>query len=443
MGIQLAQFILALSLLIVLHELGHFIPAKLFKTRVEKFMLFFDPYFAIFKKKIGDTFYGIGWLPLGGYVKISGMVDESMDTENLDKDPEPWEFRAKPGWQRLIILSGGVIVNFILGYFIYAMVIYTYGIEYLPNENITHGISTNTVGEEIGIRAGDKIISVNGIVPKHLNEVRGEFILGSGGDLVLDRKGEKVSIAITDSIIGATIDDQNVIATLFMPRIIYEVGEFSKNSNAKKAGLQVEDSLVSFNGHKMLFFDQYLDSIPKYAGKTVDLGLYRNKEFMTIPVTVSDSGYIGVRPYDNITKTYEVAYDEYSLGASFKEAIGQTMSRLSFYVRQFQKLIFKPETGAYKKVGGFYSMLKQYPETWNWSKFWELTAFISLMLGFLNILPIPALDGGHILFVLIEMVTGRKPNIKVLEVAQTIGFFLLLGLLLYANGMDAWNAWFK
>jgi regulator of sigma E protease len=437
MAIQIAQFLLALSLLIVLHELGHFIPAKLFKTRVEKFFLFFD---AWGKKLISythkGTTYGIGWIPLGGYVKISGMVDESMDTENLGKEPEDWEFRAKPAWQRLIILSGGVIVNFILGYFIYAMIIFAYGIEYLPTSNLKYGVWTNEIGKSIGIQTGDKIISVNGNEVKDLNEAKREFILGADGELVLDRNGQNVEIPITDSVVGLAINNQQEFANIFNPRLVYEAGGFSKESTAKAAGMEEGDSIVQFNGHSMIFFDQYLDSIPKYAGKPIELGLYRGNEFKTLTVTVSDSGRIGVGNADNLRETYDIAYDEYSLSASFGEAFNQTGDRLSSYVRQFQKLIFKPETGAYKHVGGFYTMLKQYPTTWNWRAFWELTAFISLMLGFLNILPIPALDGGHIVFVLIEMVSGRRPSIKVLEVAQTIGFVLLLALLVFANGND-------
>lgn len=437
MGIQIAQFLLALSLLIVLHELGHFIPAKLFKTRVEKFFLFFDGWG---KKLISYTYkgttYGIGWIPLGGYVKISGMVDESMDTDNLGKEPEPWEFRAKPTWQRLIILSGGVIVNFVLGYFIYAMVLFAYGTEYLPNESLTYGVWTNEMGKELGVQNGDKIVSVAGTKVKDLGEAKRELILGSGGDLVLDRNGTLVTIPITDSLVGFAIENQENLTGLFMPRLAYVAGGITKGSGAEEAGLLENDSVVSFNGSSMFLFDQYKDSIPVYAGETIELGIVRDGTPQTIDVLVSEEGTIGVGLKNTMASTYEISYNKYTLIGSFGEAFNLTTDRLSSYVRQFEKLIFKPETGAYKKVGGFLTMLEQYPTTWDWRVFWELTAFISLMLGFLNILPIPALDGGHIVFVLIEMITGKKPSIKVLEVAQTIGFILLLGLLVFANGND-------
>ena len=437
MGIQIAQFLLALSLLIVLHELGHFIPAKLFKTRVEKFFLFFDGWG---KKLISYTYkgttYGIGWIPLGGYVKISGMVDESMDTDNLGKEPEPWEFRAKPTWQRLIILSGGVIVNFVLGYFIYAMVLFTYGTEYLPNDSLIYGISTNEMRNALGIKTGDKIVSVGGSPVRDLSEAKREFILGSGGDLVLDRNGLEVVIPITDSVVGFAIENQENLANMFNPRLAYVAGQIEKGSGAEEAGLMKNDSIISFNGQPMIMFDQYVDSIPVYAGGSVNIGFVRDGDAQTLDIPVSEEGRIGVGIKNTIASTYEISYNQYTLFESFGEANNLTTDRLSSYVRQFEKLIFKPETGAYKKVGGFLTMLEQYPTTWDWRTFWELTAFISLMLGFLNILPIPALDGGHIVFVLIEMITGKKPSIKVLEIAQTIGFILLLALLIFANGND-------
>ena len=440
MAIQIAQFLLALSLLIVLHELGHFIPAKLFKTRVEKFFLFFDGWG---KKLISYTYkgttYGIGWIPLGGYVKISGMVDESMDTDNLGKEPEPWEFRAKPTWQRLIILSGGVIVNFVLGYLIYASLLFAYGVDYLPNSELKYGISTNEIGESFGLKNGDKIISVGGEEIVDFNKIAKSILLGADGDIVLDRNGETKSIQITDSLVGFAIANQDLIRGMFMPRVFYKVGGFSDTtltSPAKLAGLQVNDSIVSFNGSRLAFFDEYVDSIPEYANKSVTLGAYRDNELLSFSVPVDSSGHIGVYAANLISEMYTIEHIEYSFGGAMIAAVTKTKGQLQDYVLQFKKLIFRPETKAYKKVGGFLTMLEQYPKTWDWRSFWELTAFISLMLGFLNILPIPALDGGHIVFVLIEMITSRKPSIKVLEIAQTIGFILLLALLVFANGND-------
>ena len=436
MGIQIAQFLLALSLLIVLHEAGHFIPAKIFKTRVEKFMLFFDPWFAIFKKKIGGTTYGLGWLPLGGYVKISGMVDESMDTEALKKDPEPWEFRAKPGWQRLIILSGGVIVNFVFGYLIYAAILFTYGTDYLANSELRYGIHTNEIGNEFGIKNGDKIVSVAGEKIEKFGTITKNILLGADGDLVLDRNGELITIPITDSLVGLAIANQDLMMGMFRPRIYYVAGGFSENSTAKVAGLQVNDSIVGFNGHSMFLFDEFIDSIPQYANKNITLQFYRDGSISELTFPVDSSGYIGVSAANTIGSMYSITHIDYSVSGAMVAAVTKTKGQLVDYMLQFKKLIFRPETKAYKKVGGFLTMLEQYDKTWDWRSFWELTAFISLMLGFLNILPIPALDGGHIVFVLIEMITGRKPSIKVLEVAQTIGFFMLLALLIFANGQD-------
>ena len=438
MWIKLAQLILGLSILIVLHEMGHFIPAKIFKTRVEKFFLFFDWKFALFKKKIGETVYGIGWLPLGGYVKISGMVDESMDTEALKEPPQPWEFRAKPAWQRLIILTGGVIVNFILGYLIYVFVLFHYGEVYLSNDALTYGIWTNEAGKEMGLQNGDKILSVNGKVPDNFREAALEITLGQDGYVEVERNGSKQKVQITEAAITKLVETRGY-ASLIAPRLPYVVGGFAEGSTAKAAGLQEEDSLVAFNGHPMYFFDQYKDSIPYYAGKTIELTAYRNGSPMNFEVSVPNDSLIGMSLVPELDRFFTLKTKEFTFGEAMSGAVKSTWDKLSSYVRQF-KLIFNFNTGAYKEVGGFYTILQQYSDTWDWQRFWEFTAFLSLMLGFLNILPIPALDGGHVMFTLIEMVSGRKPSTKVLEYAQMIGFFLLLALLVFANGQDILRA---
>jgi regulator of sigma E protease len=438
MWIKLTQLILGLSILIVLHELGHFIPAKIFKTRVEKFFLFFDWKFALFKKKIGDTVYGIGWLPLGGYVKISGMVDESMDTEALNEPPQPWEFRAKPAWQRLIILTGGVLVNFILGYLIYVFVLFHYGEMYLPNDALTYGIWTNEAGKEIGLQNGDKIISVNGKVPDNFREAALEITLGQDGFIEVDRAGQVERIAITEAGITKLVETRGY-ADLIVPRMPYVVGGFSEGSAAEKAGLQINDSLIALNGHQMLFFDQYKDSIPRYAGQDITLTAMRAGNTVDIMLSVPQDSVIGIGLVQNLDRFYTLKTKEFTFGEAMSGAVKSTWDKLSSYVRQF-KLIFNFNTGAYKEVGGFYTILQQYSDTWDWQRFWEFTAFLSLMLGFLNILPIPALDGGHVVFTLYEMVTGRKPSTKVLEYAQMVGFFLLLALLVFANGQDILRA---
>lgn len=430
---RVLQFILSLSILIILHELGHFIPAKLFKTRVEKFFLFFDVNFALFKKKIGETTYGIGWLPLGGYVKISGMVDESMDTENLDKEPEPWEFRAKPAWQRLIIITGGVIVNFILAIFIYAGVMSYYGEQYLPVSELSYGVFPDSTGAELGIQAGDKIVAVNGNKIERFGEIPIEVLLADeGGTMEVDRNGQTVNLEITSTFVGMVIAKKS---SLVYPRIPYIAAEFTDTSTAKVAGMKEGDSLVSLNGKPLLYYDQYLSEVPKHKSDSITIGAFSGGELVEYSMWVPKEGIIGIRPDKDLTRFFTIETHKYSGLAALDAGWRTAGQKLSYYVRQF-KVIFNPETKAYKEVGGFITMAKQFDEAWNWRKFWEFTAFLSIMLGFLNILPIPALDGGHMMFIIYEMITGKTPNTKFLEKAQMVGFFILVGLLLFANGND-------
>ena len=429
--IQASQFILSLSLLIILHELGHFIPAKLFKTRVEKFYLFFDPWFSLVKKKVGDTEYGIGWLPLGGYVKISGMVDESMDTEQLKEPPKPWEFRSKPAWQRLIIMVGGVTVNVILAIAIYAGMLMYWGESYLPNSNVRFGIAPTEVGRSLGLEAGDRVIAVNGKLMENFSDVPLEIVLAGGGEILIDRKGEEVIIPLDETRIQEIIKAKSKFIDL---RIPYIVGGFSEESPAERAGMQVGDELVAFNGHEMRFFDQYRDSIPTYAGKPVRVTVMRNKEPITINFTIPEEGYMGAYQGD-VSAYFEFRTKQYGFFEAIPAGFARAGKMLGDYIRQF-KLILNPDTGAYKEVGGFLMIAKQFDSQWNWEKFWSFTAFLSIMLAFLNILPIPALDGGHVVFLLWEMVTNKPAPQKILEYAQVAGFILLLGLIVLANGND-------
>jgi len=434
--IKAAQFFLSLSILIVLHEFGHFIPAKLFKTRVEKFYLFFDPYFSLFKKKIGGTEYGIGWLPLGGYVKIAGMIDESMDKDQMSKPAEPWEFRSKPAWQRLIIMIGGVVVNLILAVVIYAGMLYAWGEQYIPISEINqYGISTNSTGEELGLKAGDKIIKIGGKEVKMFKEVPMEIILSD--DMDVERDGQPVHITF-----DAAAKEQLIKSSQFVSfRFPYYVGDFSSDSEAKKSGLQVGDKIVSLNGEKMEFFDQYIDNIPKHIGDSISLGVLRGNENLNIKVLVPESGKIGVAGSGDLSKFYHLKTIEYGLLESIPAGSVKAYEMLANYIRQF-KLIFTPETGAYKSVGGFLSIGKQFSPTWDWQRFWSFTAFLSIMLAFLNILPIPALDGGHVVFVLWEMISGKAPSEKVLEYAQIVGFVILMSLVILANGNDIIKTFF-
>lgn len=430
--VQAAQFLLSLSLLIVLHEFGHFIPAKLFKTKVEKFYLFFDPYFSLFKKKIGDTEYGIGWLPLGGYVKIAGMVDESMDKEQLAQEPQPWEFRSKPAWQRLIIMVGGVTVNVVLAIIIYSGMMMYYGEEYLPIANIENGLMIDENGQALGLQNGDLVVAVDGKEIERFSEIPKELLL-SENTITVMRNGSRIDLTVDDADKKELIANQSSMIGLRFP---YIVGEFTDTSVAEPAGLEVGDSIVSLNGTKHKFFDEYIDNIPKSAGQEITLGLYRNGNYKEIGMTVPKHGKIGVRPGGkSVLSYYDIETKKYGFFASIPAGISKSKTVLTDYIRQF-RLIFNTETEAYKQVGGFITIGKQFDTQWNWQRFWGFTAFLSIMLAFLNILPIPALDGGHVVFVLWEMVTGRKPAEKVLEYAQLVGFVILLALIVLANGND-------
>lgn len=429
--IQASQFILSLSLLIILHELGHFIPAKLFKTRVEKFYLFFDPWFSIFKKKVGDTEYGVGWLPLGGYVKIAGMIDESMDKEQMKQPPQPWEFRSKPAWQRLIIMIGGVTVNVILAIMIYAGMMMYYGESYIPNENLKYGITADETAQSIGLRNGDKILEIDGKKITRFSEIPLELLLGDEGKVVLERDGQVMELQISAA------DKKNLIqsrSTLVGVRIPYVIDHFSEGSAASEGGMEAGDSLVALNGESMYFFDQYLEEVPKHAGESVSIDVIRAGQPLNLTVKVSDEGKIGAysKPVDNYIS---LASQKYGPIEAIPAGINKSFTVLGDYIRQF-KLILNPETEAYKEVGGFLMIAKQYSTDWDWQRFWGFTAFLSIMLAFLNILPIPALDGGHVIFVLWEMITGHKPSEKILEYAQVAGFIILMGLILLANGND-------
>lgn len=433
---QAAQFILSLSLLIILHELGHFIPAKLFKTRVEKFYLFFDPWFSLVKKKIKGTEYGIGWLPLGGYVKIAGMIDESMDKEQMKKPPQPWEFRSKPAWQRLIIMIGGVTVNVILAMIIYIGMMMHWGDKYIPNENLVYGIATDSTAEAIGLRDGDKIISVGDLEIERFSQIAAEIALASDPEIKLERGGEIVTLNVKSKDKEALFKAKAPVIAVRMP---YVVGGFTDSSTASVAGLQKGDSIISFQGKPLYFFDQYVDEIPKYTGETVSLGYMRDGKFGEVEVEVPQSGKIGVFPID-FRSFIDLAYKSYGFWDAIPAGLNKAYSTLVNYLRQF-KVIADTETGAYKQVGGFKMIFDQYKTYWEWYSFWDFTAFLSIMLAVLNMLPIPALDGGHVVFVLWEMITGRKPKEKVLEYAQVVGFILLLTLIVLANGNDFLKWW--
>ncbi len=445
--IKTLQFFLSLSILIVLHELGHFIPAKIFGTRVEKFYLFFDIKFSLFKKKIGDTVYGIGWLPLGGYVKIAGMIDESMDTEAMQEEPKEWEFRSKPTWQRLIIMLGGVTVNFILAVIIYIGLAYAYGDQYLATDSLKDGVwvTEKNIGDKLGVQTGDKILKVNGEKVERFRSMFNEIV--TGNSITIERDGNIIEKEIPVDFIATLIEDEDKIRFI-SPRIPFIIGKIPEESHNAESGLKEQDEIVAIAGQKIKYFDEGKGIFENHKGKEITMDVLRSNEVVQIPVKVSDSAtigvYRGVSTFADLEKRGVLRLEtiKYSFLESIPAGIDKGIETLSSYVKQMKK-IFNPDTGAYKGVGGFAAIAGIFPETWDWPAFWNTTAFISIILAFMNILPIPALDGGHVTFLLYEMVSGRKPSDKFLEYAQMTGFFILIALLLFANGNDLYKWLFK
>ena len=436
--IKALQLLMSLSILVVLHELGHFIPAKLFKTKVEKFYLFFDPWFSIVKKKIGDTEYGIGWLPLGGYVKISGMIDESMDKEQMEKPAEPWEFRSKPAWQRLIIMLGGVTVNLLLGIFIYSMTLYVYGDKYLPNENLNDGVwCVSEMANDLGFKNGDKFLLADGETIGRFSEVLEKIILSKV--ITVEREGLSVDIEMPVDVIDQFLKNKNQL--LFYPRIPTMVSAVEKNSNAEKAGLMKKDLLKEINGFNIKYFDQFSKELDSLKGEKISLLVNRDGKDLMLNATVGSNGKLGFMPanfsIDQLEGLgyYNLESSNYTFLGSLPAGYNKAFKKLGSYIDQFA-LILKPSSGAYKGMGGFGAIGSMFPPSWDWEIFWNLTAFLSLMLAFMNILPIPALDGGHVVFLVYEMIVGKPAPEKIMEYAQTVGMLLLLSLLIFANGND-------
>ena len=443
--IKIGQFLLSLSLLIVLHELGHFIPAKLFKTRVEKFYLFFDVKYSLFKKKIGDTVYGIGWLPLGGYVKISGMIDESMDKEQMALPPQPWEFRSKPAWQRLIIMLGGVFVNFVLAYVIYVIMSFTYGDTDVTAKSMKDGYwIDNPLLVDLGFKTGDKIIAVDGQkVDSHLDVVKNII---KTEKYTIDRNGETVDLQLPVDFLGQ-LSSRKVKGGLFKLRFPFMVGEVSDTMVNKGVDLKEGDILLTVDNKPLRYYDEVGDRLMAYKNQTITSTFLRGTETITRQLQVNNDGKLGIMPGEDAKRFdalgyYDKTLKEYTFLESFVGGKDKFVDQVGGYFDQLGK-IFSPSTGAYKGVGGFKAIYDVFPSTWIWQNFWGLTAFLSIMLGVLNLLPIPALDGGHVVFLLFEIVSGRKPSEKFLEKAQVVGFFILIALVLFANGNDIFKAIFN
>ena len=430
LAIQIIQFVLIISILVILHEMGHFFPAKYFKTRVEKFYLFFDVKFSLFKKKIGGTEYGIGWLPLGGYVKIAGMIDESMDVEQMKREPQAWEFRSKPVWQRLIIMTGGVIVNFFLAWIIYTMLLFSNGDTYIPSHSLKYGIQVDSIGEQLGLRTGDRILAVDGKEIKKFTDAVLEIILGD--EVTVERNGKEMTVPLLDegkATVFAT-QGKNFLGYRSKPIIAKVVDK----SVASKAGIIPADEIIAVNGGKIAYWDEFRKAIRTRANNKVDIQLIRDGRVKDIRLTVPKEKAIGVvLDYKDLRVT-----DTYSFFEAIPAGFTKTIEVLTDQIRQF-KVIFNSKTGAYKQLKGPIGIVEMMPKIWNWTFFWSFMAMFSVWLAFLNILPIPALDGGHVMFLLYEMVTGRKPSEKVLEVGQIIGFVLIMGLMVVVFGNDIWN----
>ncbi|MFD1094422.1 RIP metalloprotease RseP [Salegentibacter chungangensis] len=433
--VKAIQLLLSLSLLIVLHELGHFIPAKLFKTRVEKFFLFFDVKFALFKKKIGGTVYGIGWLPLGGYVKISGMIDESMDKEQMEKPPQPWEFRSKPAWQRLIIMLGGVTVNLVLGFLIYMMIIFVWGTNFVGPDDMPKGFAVAEEFKEYGFQDGDRVLEVNGKdFENSLDINRHLFMRGVNSVTVLHKDGTKETVELPEEI-GSTMFQTGVMQP-FIPIQRPILDSVVADRAAGIAGLKKGDSLISLNNQEIGYWHELAPIVNENKGKEIELVFKRGNEIKSVMITPDEEGKLGV--------TNEFDFDfqtkKYSLAGSIKEGFDYGYWTLRDYIYQF-KYVFTAKGAT--QLGGFGAIGGMFPETWNWKAFWGTTALISIILAFMNILPIPALDGGHVMFLMYEIITGRKPNDKFMEIAQMVGFFLLIALVLYANGNDIYRWLFE
>jgi len=448
-GLKAAQLLLSLSILVLLHEFGHYITAKWFKCRVEKFYLFFDPWFSLFKKKIGETEYGIGWLPLGGYVKISGMVDESMDKEQLKLPPQPYEFRSKPAWQRLIIMIGGVTVNILLAFLIYAMILVVWGEKKVPVESLKYGIAFNDpIFKQLGFKNGDKILAVDGKPVDDYGEVL-KKVLVVDSHVTVEREGKKVQLPMPVNLIGELIEKRKKSeGPMISPRVPVLVMNVPDTGLAYKAGLRKGDQIIGIDSTTTFFYDEFQKAMEKRKkGSSVSLMVKRNNDTLTLASSLPEEGKIGFNApatpeqFDSLG-IYKYNIKKYGVLAALPAGVKKAGVELKFYIDQFKKIL-SPSTGAYKGVGGFKAMGSVFSGySWDWEHFWTITAFFSIVLAFMNLLPIPALDGGHVLFTLVEMITGRKPSDKFLEYAQIVGMVFLLALMLYANGND-WFGWGK
>ncbi len=431
--IKVAQLILSLSILVIIHEFGHFAAAKIFKTKVEKFYLFFNPWFSLFKFNYKGTEYGIGWLPLGGYVKIAGMIDESMDKEQMKLPAQPWEFRAKPAWQRLIIMLGGVFMNVVLAIAIYIGLFMHFGEEYLPTREANKfGISADSVAMEMGFKNGDKIISIDGKYVENFQKIPAEIILNEAHSAKVIRNNDTVNIQFPAGSLSKLISQKTPFISVRIPFI---AKDFTKNSAAKTAGMEKGDTILGLNGMNLKYFVEFKNELQHHKDQDVTVSVKRGNDTLALKIHVPEEGLIGVYPDSDLQNFFKLNKRDYTFAEAIPAGFEQTWRGIGNYLKQL-KLLFSPEVKAYESVGGFITIGNIFPAEWHWESFWRLTAFLSIMLAILNVLPIPALDGGHVLFLLYEIITRRKPSDKFLEYAQITGMVLLFALLILANGND-------
>lgn len=433
-GIKTLQFILSFSIIVTLHELGHFLTARWFNCRVEKFYLFFNPWFSLWKKKIGETEYGLGWIPFGGYVKISGMVDESMDKEQMKQPPQPYEFRSKPAWQRLIIMVAGVIVNLMLGFFIYAMMLWYWGDSYIPTNSLKYGIVTDSLAQSIGLRDGDKILNLDGRYVEKFDKVPLEVILKDVKTINVQRGDQNIAVNVPGDFAGKLIKYKAI--NFIDNNFLFEgLDSIAPGTPAAKVGLKRYDKIISIDGVSVPLYSDFRSLIRSNKNKKIDMVVVRGTDTLNISAVVSPEGKLGINPLKPKDPGYTIKTTRYSFFEAFPAGFNKSIETLQYYWLQL-KLIFSGKVNTNESLGSVISIGNMFGAQWDWEKFWGLTAFFSLVLALMNILPIPALDGGHALFTIIEIITRRKPSEKFMEYAQMAGMVLLLGLMAYALGLD-------
>lgn len=433
--IQVAQILFILSVLVILHEFGHYITAKMFKMRVEKFYLFMDVGFSLIKKKIGETEWGIGWLPLGGYVKISGMIDESMDEDQMKQEPQPWEFRSKPAWQRLIVMLGGIIVNILLAWFIYTMMFSTIGQKYISTEKIQkNGLAFGEIGQSVGFKNGDKIVSIDGTLQPKFNWAVIDVLLSN--EVIIDRNGTEVKLNLTDEQKGEILGSEG--KNFIQPRISkIAIESVTPKSEAAKAKLLKGDVIQSVNGKQFSYFDVFAEDLKNLKNDSINIVVERNSKLVNLRAKVNAEGKLGFVPKIQDKFDFQII-NKLSFGEAISAAVKESYQLLVYNVKQF-KLILKPATGAYKQVKSPIGIARQLPDSWDWEFIWNFTALFSIGLAFMNLLPIPGLDGGHALFTIVEMITGKKLSDKAAGYVQTGGMIFLLSLMALTFGKDIYQ----